>query len=146
MPARPVPRTHPGSQKGWFRRGEPGPRTRPMYDERWTGHELQIKIPEPSPYPSQISRGWHSKSRWVAKSRWVWRQAGRTLREGHAVIHLDGDAGNCDLDNLEQVPRAVVALLNSATVGVAAPDTPDGHRTRVRFAQLRELMSRRATT
>ena len=137
---------HPGCEKGWFRRGQAGPRTRPMYDERWTGEELQIKIPEPSPYPSQASRGWYTRSRWIAKSRWVWRQAGRKIPDGHVLIHLDGDPKNCELDNLEPVSRAVLALLNSATVGVAAPNTPDGHRTRVRIAQLRELVTRRRAT
>ncbi len=135
----------PGSEKGWFRPGHVGARTRPMYDERWTGEELQIKIPEASPYPSQTSRGWYQKSCWIAKSRWNWRKAGRTIPDGHVLLHLDGDPLNCELDNLECVPRAVLIFLNSHTVGVDAPDTPDGHRTRARIAQIRELIRRRTS-
>ena len=48
----------------------------------------------------------------VAPSKWrpyriyVWEQANGPLPKGWVVTHKDGDAHNCDLSNLEAVPRA----------------------------------------
>ena len=43
----------------------------------------------------------------------VWREAGREIPPGHALVFRDGDKRNCALDNLELVSRATLMQRNS---------------------------------
>ena len=49
---------------------------------------------------------------WVWKHVSVWEKANGTRPEGHAIIFIDADVNNCDLENLICVPRGVLARLN----------------------------------
>ena len=44
---------------------------------------------------------------------WVWEQANGPVPKGHAVVQLDGDPANCEPENLDCVPQAVLARLNA---------------------------------
>lgn len=50
--------------------------------------------------------------RFMPKRRYVWEQAYGKIPPHHRIIHLDGDAMNCDLDNLYCVPTKFIPLIN----------------------------------
>ena len=136
-------RASPGSEKTRFRKGQPAPNRRPLYSERWdrTQQAIFIKIPLPSPFPSHRRHRMHQETSWVRKSTWIWQQAGREVPPGHVLIFLDGDRRNCSLDNLECVPRKVVAALNRRNApGYAGPEA---NRARIRLAQLNVAIAER---
>jgi len=68
-------------------------------------------------------------------------EAGREIPEGHAVIHRDGDEANCELDNLECVPRRVLAVLNSGATPPYAG--PEANPARIRLAELKSALAER---
>ena len=147
--SKPSPKAYPkGPNRTSFRKGSRVNRVpeRPMFSETWRGkgarRQLYIKVPEPHPSPSHADKGWNQRSHWTPKSRWAWRQANGPIPEGHAIVHLDGDRGNCKPDNLVCVPKAVLARLNASHApkggGAAYP-------ARVRLAQLRQLIAERAS-
>ena len=75
----------------------------------------------------------------MAKSRWVWEQANGPIPKGHVVILLDGDPMNCELGNLECVPRGVPARLNHfAATKYAGPDL---NPARIRIAQIKHAVA-----
>ncbi len=132
----------PGSEKGWFRKGQDPVNTRPLYSERWDragdGDSrtpvLMIKVPGAAPYVSQKRAGMHQRTRWVRKAVWIWEREHGPVPEGHAIVQLDGDPANLDC-----VPRATLAMLN---VPWAIP--PAGRElnpVRVRIAQVRAGVS-----
>ncbi len=136
----------PGSEKTWFKKGHQGTRTKPMFSERWLTQSdgskvLEIKIPEGSYYPSMVRKGWHQRSRWIRKAVWVWRQANGDVPEGHAILQLDGDPSNCDLENLECVPKSVLARLNHRNAPKFAGS--DINAVRIRIAQIRDQVAKR---
>ena len=137
----------PGSEKGWFRKGEDPVNTRPLYSERWDragdGDSrtpvLMIKIPGAAPYASQKRAGAHQKTRWVRKAVWVWERERGPVPEGHAIVQLDGDPANCDPGNLDCAPRAALAMLN--VPWAIPPAGPELNPVRVRIAQVRAGLS-----
>ena len=50
--------------------------------------------------------------RWVAEHRLLWEAAKGQIPENHAVVFLDGDPLNLELDNLRCVHRGVLARMN----------------------------------
>lgn len=133
-----------GGKKTRFQKGHKGTNTQPMYSEavRLEGSSktptVFIKIPGPSPYASQKATGWNQESHWVHKRRWVWEQENGPIPEGHVVVHLDGDTMNCELENLECVPRRVLVFLNKHGPAYAGPEV---NPARIRLAQLRASLA-----
>ena len=127
----------PGSEKGWYRKGNVPANKRPLYAERWSKHGggpvLEINVPETNPYTG-------AGNRWVRKAVWVWRQAHGDVPPGHAVVQLDGDPANCALENLDCLPRAVMCDLNRHVPQYAGREA---NPARVRVAQLRVAVKRR---
>ena len=136
----------PGSEKGWFRKGNDGYRTVPVFSEAMRRDKrgrmnLFIKIPEPSPCQSHKRTGWHQKGHWIRKAVWVWSQANGPVPKGHAVVLLDGDPANCELSNLDCVPRGVLQALNAPWApGYAGKAV---NPARVRLAQARTVLRKR---
>ena len=98
-----------GCEKGWFKKGSTPANRVPMFTERWRGRkrpELYIKIPQPCPYTSKPFR-------WYSKARHVWEQENGDIPTGHVIVHLDGNQANCEIENIECVPRKTLAFLNS---------------------------------
>ena len=118
----------------------------PMYSERvrLEGSSktptVFIKVPGPSPFASQKATGWNQESHWVHKRRWVWERANGPIPEGHVVLHLDGDPMNCELGNLDCVPRGVLAIMNRHGPEYSGTET---NPARVRLAQLKHQISER---
>lgn len=97
----------PGSEKGWFRKGN-----RP-HTWRGAGHEtvdpkdgyVWMIVDEVNPYTGAPTRR-------VMKHRWLWEQANGPVPEGHALKCLDGDRMNTDPANWVVVPRGLLSRLN----------------------------------
>jgi len=47
-----------------------------------------------------------SLNNWIQLNQYNWLKAGRALKEGHLLIHIDGNSLNCDISNLKQVTKA----------------------------------------
>ena len=139
----------PGSEKGWFKKGDTPGNTRPVYSEHVDhigddDHKtpvLMIKIPGPAPYASQRRAGTHRETRWIRKAVWVWERANGPVPEGHAILQLDGDFTNCEPSDLQSVPLSVLARLNAWHS--VKPAGPDANPARVRIAQIRDALARR---
>ncbi|MEM0953332.1 MAG: HNH endonuclease signature motif containing protein [Pseudomonadota bacterium] len=71
---------------------------------------ILIKVPEINPYTGTF--GWYR-----AKHRWIWEAEVGPIPDGHAVVFLDGDQTNCDIENLRCVPRGVLTRFNKMQMG-----------------------------
>ena len=58
----------------------------------------------------------------MRKALLVWEEANGPVPKGHAIVHVDGDWRNCDLDNLACVSRAELARLNQMGWSDLPPD------------------------
>lgn len=50
---------------------------------------------------------------WMPKQRYIWEQTYGLIPEGYAIIFLDGDYKNCNLNNLACVPNGYLGAMNS---------------------------------
>ena len=131
----------PGSEKGWFAEGSVPANKKPLWAERWGAQSagkrpiLEINVPIENPYTGHGN--W-----WIRKAVWVWmNHHEQAVPEGHAIVHLDGDPANCEIDNLDCVPRSVLARLNQKYSPSYAGK--GANPSRVRLAQLKEAVSKR---
>ena len=125
--------------------GQKRRRDLPLWTERWRTNKdkrpiLLIKVPGPHPAPIYKRQGWNQKTHWVRKAVWVWKQEHGPVPKGNAVVVLDGDEGNCSLDNLECLPRGVLATLNAHGGSYAGPEM---NPTRIAVAKLRRAAGER---
>jgi hypothetical protein len=95
----------PGSEKGWFRKGNV------PHTARGAGHESICKdgyvwliVNETNPHTGAPTRR-------VMKHKWLWERANGPVPEGHALKCLDGDKTNTDPSNWIPVPRAIMPRL-----------------------------------
>ena len=132
----------PGSEKGWFKKGNVPANKKPLWAERWQKQSrgrpaiLEINVPIENPYTGHGN--W-----WIRKAVWVWMDHHeQAVPEGHAIVQLDGDPANCEIDNLDCVPKSVLAWLNAYhSPPYAGREANPG---RVRLAQLKEAVSARS--
>ncbi len=90
----------PGSEKGWFKKGNKPKNTMPIGTElmKSDGY-VYVKIDDPS--------------KWKQKHRIIWEKAyGPYSTKTHVVIFKDGNRENFKLDNLELITRKQLAILN----------------------------------
>ena len=78
---------------------------------------------------------------WLRKARVVWERAHGPIPDGCVIVQIDGNPLNCDLDNLECVPRAVIARMNHFHAPKASG--PETAPARLRLAQLRHAITER---
>jgi len=64
-----------------------------------------MKVPERDPHTGFPTRYKH-------KHVWIWEQSNGPVPEGMAVVFIDADKQNCNLDNLMLVTRNELLLLN----------------------------------
>lgn len=97
----------PGSEKGWFRKGERrGVATRlykPVGTER---------ISKDGYVERKVNDSLPLQRRWRAVHLIRWEERHGPLPEGHCLKCLDGDKANTDPDNWICVPRALLPRLN----------------------------------
>ena len=107
---------------------------------------LMIKVPGPEPVPPcrTVPKRWHEpKTHWIRKAVWVWEQANGPVPKGHAVAQLDGDPANCEPENLECVPRGVMARRNAFHAPTPAAGDKDAYKATIRIAQIKEAIATR---
>lgn len=93
----------PGSEKGWFKKGNSPWNERQLGDERLEkGGYTYVKV-------EQKGTQW---VRWRFKHRVIWEEHHGAIPEGHVVVFKDQDKTNFDIDNLELVKREEMALMN----------------------------------
>lgn len=96
----------PGSEKGWFRKGQE------PHNTHYLGHErlskdgyVEVSVAERNPHTGYGRR-------YVQKHRWLWEQLHGQVPEGMRLKCLDGDKSNTDPSNWEAVPMALAPRLN----------------------------------
>lgn len=136
-----------GGKATRFKKGEKTNYEYPMYSERWRlegsrkSRTLLIKVPGPNPYTRQFPS--HLKYHWIRKAVWVWEQAHGKTPKGHCVVQTDGDPANCELDNLECVPRKVVRMMNNPLHIPRRSEDGETNRARFRMAQVKSAVAKR---
>jgi hypothetical protein len=110
----------PGSEKGWFRKGERrGVATKlykPIGTERMAkGGYLERKINDDLPL----------QRRWRAVHLINWEVKHGPIPAGHALKCLDGNKLNTDPGNWELIPRALLPRLAGAKKGLNFDHAPD---------------------
>lgn len=88
-----------GSSSTTFKKGNPGPNTRPVGSERITkdGYWI-VKVAEPR--------------QWDTKHRLVWESVHGPIPKGSLVLFLSDDKLNVNIENLQMVTRGELAVLN----------------------------------
>jgi hypothetical protein len=89
----------PGSEKGWFKKGQRPWTYMPVGSKRINCYGyLDIKIADPNV--------------WKAKHVLLWEKAHGPVPKGHVVIFADGNKSNIRLSNLLLVSRSELAVMN----------------------------------
>lgn len=101
----------PGSEKGWFKRGERRGVASKLYKPIGTE-----RITVDGYVERKIHDGMPLQSRWRAVHLINWEAQNGPIPEGHCLKCLDGNTQNTAPDNWEAIPRAVNLRLNGRTV------------------------------
>ncbi|MFP4240073.1 MAG: HNH endonuclease signature motif containing protein [Rhodosalinus sp.] len=96
----------PGSEKGWFRKGERRGKAAENYQAIGTE-----RVSKDGYLERKIHDGLPLQSRWRAVHLIRWEEAHGPLPEGHALKCLDGNRQNTDPSNWRAVPRALLPRL-----------------------------------
>ena len=99
--------------------------------------ELFVKVAEPNPYLK--TTGGHMRPKRLV----VWEAVHGPVPDGHAVVFLDGDYRNCDIDNLALVERGELAILNRQVRWQQLPPDRDTRRAAVAVARLTRISHKR---
>lgn len=97
----------PGSEKGWFKKGNKSHTYRGHGYERIDskdGYVVMI-VDETNPWTGAATRPVH-------KHRWLWEQAHGPIPDGMCLKCLSDDKTNCDPSNWELIPRGLLPRLN----------------------------------
>ena len=96
-----------GGNTGSFKAGAMPHNTLPLYSERICKKEgyILIKIPEPNPHTNATTRYKH-------KHIWLWEQKNGPTPKDHVIVFKNGNRLECEIANLECVPRSVLGQLN----------------------------------
>ena len=92
----------PGSEKGWFKKGQIPCNWRPVGSERTVCGYIEIKISD-TLMPKY--------KRWRAKHIVMWEKAHGKVPKGNIVVFLDRNRMNITLNNLTMIPRDVHAIM-----------------------------------
>ena len=115
----------PGSEKGWFKKGETSWNHANVGDEAWTtdGY-LKVKIAEPN--------------KWRQKHILVWEKHNGPVPEGFMVTFKDQDHANCSIENLALISKSENAIMNGQ--GLRSED-PKLTETGILLARLKHKVS-----
>lgn len=91
---------YPGSEKGWFQKGEHPPNHVPVGTERVrpSNGYVWVKIGEPK--------------KWRMKHLLVWEAAHGPVPKGWKIYFKDRNPQNCELDNLMLIEQATLSVMN----------------------------------
>lgn len=91
-----------GIEDNLFKKGHVPWSTRDLGSERVNGDGyIEIKVP-----------GNDKRGRWVLKHLYIWEQANGKKPDGHAIIFIDNDKQNVEIDNLMLVTRGELCIMN----------------------------------
>ena len=115
----------PGSEKGWFKKGQQPWNHAKVGDEAWTtdGY-LKVKIAEPN--------------KWRQKHILVWEEHNGPVPEGFMVTFKDQDHANCSIENLALISKSENAIMNCQ--GLRSED-PKLTETGILLARLKNKIS-----
>lgn len=93
----------PGSEKGWFKKGQKATNLRPVGSERISkdGY-IVVKVQEKGKY----------QERWRNKHVVEWEKHHGPIPENHVVVFLDSDKTNVSIDNLKMIHRRTLSYVN----------------------------------
>lgn len=99
----------PGSEKGWFRKGQQALNHKPVGSERIDARDgyVLIKTAEPNVYRP--------------KHKVIWEAANGSVPPGHVITFIDGNKQNLDISNLRMITQGENATLNKK--GLRGGDT-----------------------
>lgn len=96
------PESIENSKKTQFKKGQKPPKWKPIGSERVnTDGTVQVKVQD----------GKDGKN-WAYKHHLVWEEANGKIPDGHVIVFLDGNAQNCELENLKLVSRGNLMKVN----------------------------------
>jgi hypothetical protein len=102
----------PGSEKGWFKKGQKSFNSQPVGSERITKYDIiQIKVSDTAKKGCE---------RWKSKHSIIWEKANGKIPKGSVVIFADGNKRNFKLSNLLCVTRNELYQLNRC--GLISPN------------------------
>lgn len=76
---------------------------------------------------------------WRQKNRLIYEDVFGKIPEGYAIVHLDNDPTNCDIDNMMAVPRSLLSALIATNM---KSEIPQVTKTAILWLQLNELIRR----
>lgn len=95
----------PGSEKGWFKKGQAPLNYREMGEERVDSKDgyVLVKVADKGTY----------NQRWRHKHVLEWEKHHGEVTDGHVVVLLDGNKLNASIDNLAMLSRAELLHMNN---------------------------------
>lgn len=98
-----------GCEKTWFKKGNKPPQFQGIWTEKETKEGyIKIKI--------------DNKNTWKLKHRYVWEKEHGKIPSNHAIIFLDGDKTNCNIENLKLVSRSELCIMNKNKLLTDSPE------------------------
>ena len=117
----------PGSEKGWFKKGQTPWNHVNVGDEAWTSDGyLKVKIAEPN--------------RWKQKHVLVWEQHNGKVPAGFMITFKDQNHANCSIENLTLITKSENAIMNNQ--GLRSED-PELTETGILLARLKSKVSKK---
>lgn len=117
----------PGSEKGWFKKGQTPWNHVNVGDEAWTSDGyLKVKIAEPN--------------RWKQKHVLVWEQQNGKVPAGFMITFKDKNHANCSIENLTLITKSENAIMNNQ--GLRSED-PELTETGILLARLKSKVSKK---
>lgn len=116
----------PGSEKGWFRKGDDPYNTVPVGTVLTKSDGYLWKKLEAEPKAGRYN--------WKQLHHIVWEEANGPVPETGVILFRDNDRKNCALENLTLVSRSELATMNRHGVKVT---TPEGTDAKILIAKIR---------
>lgn len=116
-----------GCEKTWFPKGHIPKNLKPIGSERITkdGY-IKIKVDNPDV--------------WKLKHRVAWEKEHGKIPSNHAIIFLDGDKTNCNIENLKMVSRSELCIINKNKL---LTDSPEINNTVTVLAKLMDTKNKK---
>ncbi|WP_241690607.1 HNH endonuclease signature motif containing protein [Ligilactobacillus salivarius] len=92
----------PGSEKGWFKKGQKSTTEKPLGSEYTSDGYVMVKVKMNGP----------RDKRWKLKHVLIWEKYNGPVPKDNVVTFLDGNKRNFDINNLACIRKGVNSVLN----------------------------------
>lgn len=117
----------PGSEKGWFKKGQKSQNIRSVGSERVNVYGyIEIKVEDPN--------------KWRLKHNVVWEEHFGEIPKGNKIIFLDGNTLNCEIENLAMVSNDELLEMNRKGLRW---DDPEATKTGILIAKVGRAAAKR---